>query len=284
MNKKLSQSLYGVLLKLLLALIILGGILFLLPQTLSGNMTGAKPGADQNHADRRMTRNEQPMKESYTEPARTDQGLVRRIVRVKAAYTGPYPNTRQNRRNAWTPRKPAVYLYPPQTMEVAVRLDYNGTLSFTYPDYGDGWKVVAQPDGTLTNRADGREYSYLFWEGETGLEYDFSEGFVVKGADTAAFLQEKLAFLGLTPREYNEFIVYWLPMMQNNPCNLISFQGKAYTDNAILTVEPQPDSVLRVFMAFKPLQEPIKVPEQQLQPFERKGFAVVEWGGSLVRE
>ena len=46
---------------------------------------------------------------------------------------------------------------------------------------------------------------------------DFSRGFVVRGSDTAAFLREKLAYMGLTPREYNEFIVYWLPRMQNNP-------------------------------------------------------------------
>ena len=50
-----------------------------------------------------------------------------------------------------------------------------------------------------------------------------SAGFVVKGEDTAAFLQEKLAYLGLTPREYNECIVYWLPRLEGNPYNLISF-------------------------------------------------------------
>lgn len=58
------------------------------------------------------------------------------------------------------------------------------------------------------------------------------------------------------------------------------FQGAMYIDSASLTINPKPDSILRVFMAFKPLKEAIKVEPQKLEPFERKGFTVVEWGGS----
>ena len=134
-------------------------------------------------------------------------------------------------------------------------------------------------DGTLTD-GQGREYSYLFWEGASdGNPPDFSRGFVVRGSDTAAFLREKLAYMGLTPREYNEFIVYWLPRMQDNPWNLIAFQGKNYTDSAPLTVTPRPDSVLRIFMAYRPLNAPVSVPPQELTPFVRRGFTLVEWGG-----
>lgn len=180
-------------------------------------------------------------------------------------------------------RKPAIYLYPEQATEITVKLDYKGVLEYTYPAYNDGWTVTAQPNGTLTYHADGREYSYLFWEGKSNIDFDFSKGFVVKGSDTVPFLQKTLAQLGLTPREYNEFIVYWMPHMQNNPYNLIAFQGSSYTDSAPLRIQPQPDSVLRVFMAFKPLQNAIEVPPQNLKPFERKGFAVIEWGGTECR-
>lgn len=86
----------------------------------------------------------------------------------------------------------------------------------------------------LTEISSGKEYSYLFWEGISDAEYDMSRGFVVKGEDTAEFLQEILTKLGLTPREYNEFIVFWLPKMQQNPYNLITFQEKCYTDSAVL--------------------------------------------------
>lgn len=176
--------------------------------------------------------------------------------------------------------KPVIYLYPEETTEVTVTLDCAGKLTCTYPAYGEGWKVTANPDGTLVNHADGRTYSYLFWEGEDDAEYDMSKGFVVKGEDTAAFLQEKLSLLGLTPKEYNEFIVYWLPKMQENPYNLITFQKEAYTECARLHITPEPDSVLRVFMAYRPLERPIKIEEPVLEKFERKGFAVIEWGGA----
>ena len=179
--------------------------------------------------------------------------------------------------------KPVLYLYPQKTEEVKVQLTLNGTFGCTYPAYGSGWDVTASPDGKMVNRADGKEYSYLFWEGNLNTKYDFGNGFVVKGSDTAAFLQKKLAYLGLTPREYNEFIVYWLPKLQANPYNLISFQTSAYTDAAKLTITPKPDCVLRVFMAYRPLSSPVSVPEQKLTAFARKGFTAVEWGGAQAK-
>lgn len=179
--------------------------------------------------------------------------------------------------------KPVIYLYPEQAEEVSIRLDYEGELICTYPEYGDGWHVIARPDGTLQNLRDGKQYSYLFWEGVDKTEYDWSRGFVVKGEDTAEFLQEKLAELGLIPAEYNEFIVYWLPRMEGNPWNLITFQTEAYTSQAALQIEPEPDSVIRVFMAYTPLKEPVDVPEPVLTAPERTGFTVVEWGGAEIK-
>jgi hypothetical protein len=131
--------------------------------------------------------------------------------------------------------------------------------------------------------ADGQTYNYLYWEGVTDTEYGFSQGFCVAGSDTAAFLEDALAQLGLNRREANEFIVYWLPQMQENAYNLIAFQFDAYTDHARLTVSPEPDSVLRVFMAWKPLDAPVDLPAQDLPEFTRSGFTLVEWGGTKVR-
>lgn len=180
--------------------------------------------------------------------------------------------------------KPVIYLYPQEEMSVTVQLDYDGTLTTTYPSYDDGWTVVAQPDGTLTDPETGRQYYCLFWEGISDMEYDFSEGFCVAGKDTAAFLERALAELGLTEREANEFLIYWLPQMEGNAYNLLSFQTKAYTDHARLTITPEPDSVLRVYMAWKAVDAPVELPEQSLEGFERNGFTVVEWGGCNVSE
>lgn len=176
--------------------------------------------------------------------------------------------------------KPVIYLYPTETADVSVRLRLDGRLVCTYPDYGTGWRVMAKPDGTLYDKRDGSEYSYLYWEGALNAEWDMTKGFVVEGKDTAEFLREKLSYMGLTPREYNEFIVYWLPLMQNNRYNFIAFQTEAYTDAAKLDISPAPDSMLRVFMVYRPLDEPVKAEEQELPTFERNGFTVVEWGGT----
>ena len=179
-------------------------------------------------------------------------------------------------------KKPVIYLYPEEVAEVSVLLDYDGDLTCTYPKYDadDGWTVTAEPDGTLTD-ASGKQYNYLFWEGE-GDALPIEKGFCVKGEETAAFLEESLEKLGLTRREANEFIVYWLPLMQDNPWNLISFAGDEYTESAKLTISPEPDTMIRVFMVWKALDAEETLEPQELIAPERKGFTVVEWGGSEV--
>lgn len=179
-------------------------------------------------------------------------------------------------------KKPVIYLYPETEQEVSVKLDYDGELATTYPKYRDGWTVTAKPDGTLID-ATGQSFNYLYWEGINHFESDFSKGFVVEGKDTARFLEESLAKLGLTRKEANEFIVYWLPQMENNAYNLISFQGDNYNQRAKLDVEPKPDTVIRVFMAWKALDKKIEIPAQELQTPVRKGFTLVEWGGGQVK-
>lgn len=183
--------------------------------------------------------------------------------------------------------KPVIYLYPKKEQDVYVKLDYQGDIFAHYPDYDyklGGWKVKAFPDGRIINFTDNKEYSYLFWEGESKekVDWDLSKGFVVKGNETKEFLQKTLSKIGLTPKEYNEFIVYWYPIMQENEYNLIHFAEEQYTEIAPLKISPKPDCMLRVFMVFKPLDEPIKVLEQEFESFERKGFSVIEWGGAKI--
>ena len=179
--------------------------------------------------------------------------------------------------------KPVIYLYPEQKMHVSVTLDYDGTLTCNYPEYHNGWNVTACPDGTLTDRK-GQSYNYLYWEGLTKMSYDFSEGFCVSGSETAEFLDKALSELGLTRKEANELIVFWLPLMKENPYNIISFQTDKYTDHARLTITPEPDTVIRVFMAYQPSNEEITMKPQLLTSTERTGFTAVEWGGTLVTQ
>ena len=143
--------------------------------------------------------------------------------------------------------KPVIYLYPEKETDVSVELALAGSLTETY------------------------------------AKYDMSKGFCVKGKDTAAFLEGVLEQLGLTRREANEFIVYWLPQMEQNPYNIISFQTDAYTNAAELKVSPEPDTLIRVFMAWTKADSYIPLPEQDLSAVQRSGFTVVEWGGTEIQ-
>lgn len=181
-------------------------------------------------------------------------------------------------------KKPVIYLYPEKEQKVSVRINYKGNLTFTYPKYEDGWNVVAYPNGTLINLSDSREYSYLFWEGKaTEKKWDLNKGFVVKGEDTVDFLKQKLSELGLIPKEYNDFIVYWAPRMEVNEYNLVHFAGEQYEELAKLEIKPKPDSILRVFMVYKSLEKKIEIEEQDISQFRREGFAVIEWGGTEIQ-
>lgn len=180
--------------------------------------------------------------------------------------------------------KPVIYLYPKSTLEVSVNLGYPDKLTAFYPNYNDGWEVLARPDGTLTDLKTNRELYSLYWEGEDGDFEMANEGFVVKGTDIAEFLEEKLAVLGLNARESEEFIIYWLPQLQENEYNYIRFASmEEINDYMPLNVDPQPDTVIRILMLYKPLDTAIEVNEQQLGPTpSRDGFTLVEWGGSKM--
>ena len=199
--------------------------------------------------------------------------------RVEAKLLTIAPSDRQT--EPAVARKPVIYLYPEEEMDVSVQLLLDGKLTCTYPAYDSGWQVTASPDGTLTD-AQGQTYNYLYWEGETTAKWDMAEGFCVKGEDTAAFLEDALVKLGLNRKEANEFIVYWLPLMEHNPYNIISFQTDIYTDTAQLQIDPAPDTLIRVFMVWQAADTFTQLPEQELSAPERTGFTVVEWGGAEV--
>lgn len=181
--------------------------------------------------------------------------------------------------------KPVIYLYPEQETKVNVQLSFNGTLTSTYPTLpSEGWTVTAQPDGTLTDE-EGRSYRYIFWEGVANVDWKQDSGFLVKAEDAREFLEQSLTRLGLNELEQNDFITYWLPKLEKNGESFVTFAAEQYTDNAVLTVTPQPDSVLRVQMLISKVDDSNRVafqklPEQELPRFEREGFVLVEWGGT----
>ena len=184
-----------------------------------------------------------------------------------------------------TYEKPIIYLYPEEEMTLTVKLGNPEKITCSYPKYKEtGWNVTAYSDGTLIDNETGRTLYSLYWEGVDTKDIKFDNGFCVKGEDTIKFLEEKLEVLGLTDKEAEEFIVYWLPKLEENKYNVIRFEEKEIIDEKMpLEFSKKPDTVIRVLMEFKPVDEFVDIPEQTLVTPQREGFVAVEWGGTEVK-
>lgn len=184
-----------------------------------------------------------------------------------------------------TVAKPIIYLYPEEEIQVNVKLGNPQKISCSYPKYAEnGWNVIAKPDGTLKDSKTERELYSLYWEGIGSAKAKTNDGFVVKGENTASFLEKKLEILGLTPREAEEFIVYWLPRLESNKYNYIRFASiDEINEYMPLEFSIQPDSIIRVLMQYKALNKYIELPEQVLSTPKRTGFVAVEWGGTELK-
>ena len=177
-------------------------------------------------------------------------------------------------------KKPVIYLYPTAPMNVTLTFANAANLVTTYPKYDGSWTVFADTDGTLTD-ANGRRYYALFFDEAKTYEVDFSTGFYVTADEAIPFLEEKLALLGFTEREANEFIMFWLPVLERNGQSVVYFEQTAEREaECPIDVSTAPDSVLRVIIHIKKVASPVDIAEQTLAPFERHGFTLVEWGGT----
>lgn len=178
--------------------------------------------------------------------------------------------------------KPVIYLYPQKTEKISVQINPVGGFLKSEPAYNQGWNVISDPLSNITNLADGQNYPYLFWEGRGGYYKTPDRGFVVAQANIHEFLTDKLHQLGLNGKESADFVAFWEPKMQGSPYYFVTFMGNNIMDGiAPLTITPKPDTVIRILMDFKPLQQPMAVEGYNIRTPVRKGFTVVEWGGVL---
>lgn len=174
--------------------------------------------------------------------------------------------------------KPILYLYPESDMEINVSFEHPEYIKTSYPKYDDGWQVEAKTNGDIY--FNDRYYYALYWDEISQNKVDFVTGFYVESDDAINFLEEKLAIIGLTEREANEFIMYWLPILEENKKSLVYFELTRERESFNrLIITPEPDSMLRVAIHIKKVNKKVDIKEQNLQTFERNGFTVVEWGG-----
>lgn len=179
--------------------------------------------------------------------------------------------------------KPIMYIYPNKEMDLTIKFKNDKLLTHTYPKYSDSWNIHVDSNGNIYDYKTNRSYYALYWEAIDNSNVNMNEGFVVEGKDTVKFLEEKLEYLGLNEREINEFIVYWIDKLENNKYNYIRFRNiEEVNEYMPLEFSVNPDTLIRVIMDYKPLNEKINVNEQKLDKNVRSGFTVVEWGGHKI--
>ncbi len=105
----------------------------------------------------------------------------------------------------------------------------------------------------------------------------------MKKEESQTFLWEKLALIGFNEKEINDFVVYWLPQLEKHTQCFIHFRINDDIDHSsVLIVSPEPDSRIRLFMEFRPVDAGFRIAPQPLKTYPRKGFTLVEWGGSPI--
>ncbi len=185
-------------------------------------------------------------------------------------------------------KKPVIYLYPQKKTKISVSVElHDAQMVAEYPKSKDGkWQVEASPRGNLVDFSSGKKYGYLFWEAEKkwGFTLDTSKSDCVSSKDVEVYLEKSLKTLGLNTREANDFIVYWLPVLEKNTYSLIEWKTTEYTDMAKLHISPKPDTLIRVFMVFKKSDTITKTTPQKLQKARRSWYSVIEWGWSNLDE
>ena len=187
-------------------------------------------------------------------------------------------------------RKPVIYFYSDKDMPVSVQLKPKGNFTFSYPRYDNGWEIEVKANGGC--EVAGKMYPYLFWEGESyNIKFQTKQnklpGYLIASMDVISFLEEKLTVLGLNQKEQTDFITYWGPLLSKKKYALIQFivDDQYESQIASLNITPEPDHVRRVYLICSGLDDRnvgMEIVPQELNSFERNGFTVVEWGGSIL--
>lgn len=189
-------------------------------------------------------------------------------------------------RNQILIKKPVIYLYPKEKTDVELSINFEGKLETTFPKLEKSWNVTAYENGQIFDKKTNRFYTSLFWDGEITFpttHYQYKTGFVVEKEKLTSFLIEKLEFMGLNTVETNDFIQYWLPILEQNKSTFIHFLvNEKYDIFSTNNVHPKPETSIRVMMEFFGVDEIFSIAPQQLPSTKRKGFTLVEWGGSDV--
>jgi hypothetical protein len=221
-----------------------------------------------------------------------------------------------------TAGKPAILLYPINDVNISISIKLDSAIwifsqLYPAPISSDNtatsfavWNVRATKEEIIVYNK--QEYAYLFWDAITIEKHNFkinlNNAFCTESIQIPNMLNKMLISYGLTVKERQDLITYWLNDLTSADyaiCQIIgSFEkpkeidkikylgDQYYNKAAILNFDSEikdncPDVVLRIILLFSPSYRFVNYnytgPEIQI-PLKREGFWAVEWGGINTHE
>lgn len=179
--------------------------------------------------------------------------------------------------------KPNIYIYGADGQLVRVIFGAPGlvVISDPYYDPAVGWSVIAENDGTLWDDS-GESYEYLFYESVTERDmFNTEEGFYISADRRSEDFRTILSEYGFNQAEVDDFVEFWDEKLEKGKEYLMYPQYTATVDSAMpITITPAPDNICRIWFVFEEYKQQ-DYKEEQIIPFARDGYSVVEWGGMI---
>lgn len=177
--------------------------------------------------------------------------------------------------------KPNIYIYPMVTSDITLTFERPGLLEIAIPPYGENWKVMVNPDGTILAE-DENTYGFLFYE---SLSWPFmfqtDGGWLIESHTREEQFKDILTEYGFNRREMEDFIEYWSNKLEKGVDYAMYPQTTPVVDGAMpVNINPFPDSLYRIWFVFEenaPLPSP-----GEIKPFIREGYTIIEWGGLII--
>lgn len=182
-------------------------------------------------------------------------------------------------------RKSNIYIYPQEEIELNVSLTFpnGGSVISSIPKYDNVWNIKVDSNGVINNI-----YKYLYYECTAPDLCQYEEGWSMHKDSLTMFFLKNLSQTGFSQREIEDFIDYWIPLLNSSEYYAIYPQYKVELSSIVeIVFSSQPDNLLRLFYTIKECAKDFRAPNLPIIPkFNRNGFYVVEWGvlidGNLI--
>ncbi|MFV0593525.1 MAG: PKD domain-containing protein [Draconibacterium sp.] len=172
--------------------------------------------------------------------------------------------------------KPNIYIYPDSQLNLCLKINFpiGGNIVKSIPEYGDGWCFNVDKNGIIDN-----QYTYLFYESIQPDIYQYEKGWCIKKDSLSSFFKQNMKMYNFSNAEIQDFIDYWIPLLNKADYYKIYPQTNKIIDNIIqLDFSEKPDNVYRLFYGIVETDKYYELEKPTILAFNRNGFYVVEWG------